>query len=49
VQRYGVFHLPALFVIRDGEFFGPLRSKLLQQDLSLGLDLALTLTPDELP
>lgn len=49
VQRYGVFHLPALFVIRDGEFFGPLRSKLLVHDLSQGLDRALNLSPDELP
>jgi hypothetical protein len=44
-----VFHLPALFVIRDGEFFGPLRSKLLVHDLSQGLDRALNLSPDELP
>lgn len=49
VQRYGVFHLPALFVIRDGGFFGPLHSKLLAHDLNLGLDLALSLAPDELP
>jgi hypothetical protein len=49
VQRYGVFHLPALFVIRDGEFFGPLHSKLLAPELSRGLDQALSLAPDELP
>jgi hypothetical protein len=49
VQRYGVFHLPALFVIRDGDFFGPLRSTLLVDDLRQGLDRALGLAPDELP
>ena len=49
VQRYGVFHLPALFVVRDGEFFGALHSKLLTTDISHGLDRALQLPPDELP
>jgi hypothetical protein len=49
VQRYGVFHLPALFVVRDGEFFGPLRSTLQVDDISQGLDRALNLPPDELP
>jgi hypothetical protein len=28
VERYQVFHLPALFVVRDGEFFGALNSRL---------------------
>ncbi len=49
VERYGVFHLPALFVVRDGEFFGPLRSKLLADDISRDLERALRLAPEELP
>ncbi|MFJ3485103.1 thioredoxin [Pseudomonas sp. NPDC090202] len=49
VQRYGVFHLPALFVVRDGEFYGGLRSKLTVDAITAGLDQALGLPPDELP
>jgi len=49
VQRYGVFHLPTMFVVRDGEFYGALRSKLSADDLVAGLDQALSRAPDDLP
>ncbi|AAY93528.1 thioredoxin [Pseudomonas protegens] len=49
VQRYQVFHLPALFVVRDGEFHGALQSRLTQQDLSESLRQALNRIPEELP
>lgn len=49
VQRYQVFHLPALFVVRDGEFHGTLQSRLTQQDLSESLRQALNRIPEELP
>ena len=49
VERYGVFHLPSLFVVRDGQFHGELRSKLTAHALSAGLDEALERQPDELP
>ena len=49
VQRYGVFHLPTLFVIRDGEFYGALRSRLSRDAMVIDLDQALTRAPDDLP
>ena len=49
VQRYGVFHLPSLFVVRDGEFFGALRSTLSADALLAGIDQALARAPDDLP
>lgn len=49
VQRYEVFHLPALFVIRDGEFHGALRSRLVLHELNEGLQQALKRIPEELP
>ncbi|MDH0744775.1 thioredoxin family protein [Pseudomonas sp. GD03842] len=49
VQRYGVFHLPALFVVRDGEFHGALRSELSVGAISQGLTHALSRVPDDLP
>ncbi|MEY9329824.1 hypothetical protein ABH911_000135 [Pseudomonas protegens] len=49
VQRYQVFHLPALFVVRDGEFHGALQSRLTQQDLGESLRQALNRIPEELP
>jgi len=49
VQRYGVFHLPMLFVVRDGEFFGALRTQLSADAINIGLDQALSRAPDELP
>jgi hypothetical protein len=49
VQRYGVFHLPAMFVVRDGEFFGTLRTRLAAEEIIAGLDHAFAGVADELP
>lgn len=49
VQRYEVFHLPALFVVRDGAFHGAVRSPLTQEPLSQALASVLQRAPDELP
>jgi hypothetical protein len=49
VQRYQVFHLPALFVVRDGEFYGALHARLTLPELSAGVSRALSLQSDELP
>ncbi|MBB2496072.1 thioredoxin family protein [Aquipseudomonas ullengensis] len=49
VQRYGVFHLPGLFLVRDGQFFGALQSRLSRFELDSAVRHALVLEPDELP
>lgn len=49
VARYEVFHLPALFVVRDGMFYGALRSPLSQAGIRSGLVEALDTDSDELP
>lgn len=49
VQRYEVFHLPALFVVHDGRFHGALCSRLHASDLSDALDVALSRPAEELP
>lgn len=49
VQRYEVFHLPSMFVIRDGEFHGQLQARLLASSINEGLALALARPPEELP
>ncbi|WP_426142834.1 thioredoxin family protein [Pseudomonas sp. DWP3-1-2] len=49
VERYEVFHLPALFIVRDGRFFGGLRAPLKDSDIRDALTLGLTREPDELP
>jgi hypothetical protein len=49
VQRYGVYHLPSLFLIRDGLFLGSLQSQLNPAGLSAVLQLALGREPEELP
>jgi|SRR5471032_1715458 len=49
VERYEVFHLPALFVVRDGEFFGALKSRLTGPELNEAVVQALTGTAEELP
>ncbi|WNW14229.1 thioredoxin [Pseudomonas sp. DTU_2021_1001937_2_SI_NGA_ILE_001] len=49
VQRYEVFHLPALFVVRDGDFLGALRSPLDPASLCQALESAFAGEPDELP
>ncbi|MDD0843629.1 thioredoxin [Pseudomonas sp. Gutcm_11s] len=49
VQRYEVFHLPSLFLVGDGQFFGSLQSALRSGVLSAMLEQALAREPDELP
>lgn len=49
VERYEVFHLPALFVVRDGEFFGALQSRLTGTELNAAVGQALNRIAEELP
>ncbi len=49
VTRYEVFHLPALFVVHDGQFYGALQSPLHRAELTLALDTALSRPAEELP
>ncbi|WP_166224429.1 thioredoxin family protein [Pseudomonas atagonensis] len=49
VERYQVFHLPALFVVRDGEFFGALHTRLTADALNAALTQALGRIAEELP
>ena len=49
VERYQVFHLPALFVVRDGEFFGALHTRLTADALNGALVQALGRIAEELP
>lgn len=49
VERYEIFHLPALFVVRDGVFYGELKSRLSEGVLSHHIRQALLHEPDELP
>ncbi len=49
VARYQVFHLPALFVVRDGEFFGALHTRLTVDALNEALAQALVRIAEELP
>lgn len=49
VERYEVFQLPALFVVRDGEFFGALQSRLIAAELNEALAQALNRIAEELP
>ena len=49
VERYEVFHLPAMFVTRDGAFFGPVQASLAEWDLRQQIGLALDSYPAELP
>lgn len=49
VERYQVFHLPALFVVRDGEFFGALHTRLTADALNTALVQALGRIAEELP
>lgn len=49
VERYQVFHLPALFVVRDGEFFGSVQSRLTSTGLNEAVRQALSRDAEELP
>lgn len=49
VTRYEVFHLPALFLVRDGQFFGALQSRLTSNDLVAAMSEAALRQAEELP
>ncbi|MFI8483197.1 thioredoxin [Pseudomonas sp. NPDC078700] len=49
VQRYDVFHLPALFAVKDGSFYDQVSCRLHANELCLALDAAFSLPPEELP
>ncbi|MCY1403157.1 hypothetical protein D9M71_183240 [compost metagenome] len=49
VERYEVFHLPALFLIRDGHFHGELSAPLRAGPLADAVGSALSRPPEELP
>lgn len=49
VERYEVFHLPAMFVVRDAVFYGPVQATLAAWDISRQIALALHNIPAELP
>jgi len=49
VERYEVFHLPALHLVRDGTYYGPIAAQLAQWDLQQQIALALDNYPAELP
>ena len=49
VARYEVFHLPALFVVRDGQFYGALRASLTEGGIRDGLQQVLSREPDDVP
>ncbi len=49
VERYQVFHLAALFVVRDGQFYGELQARLTALELTRSLGQALERIPEELP
>lgn len=49
VTRYEVFHLPALFLVRDGQFLGALHAPLQATHLAAAIADAQQRQPEELP
>jgi len=49
VERYQIFHLPALFVVREGQFHGQLQTRLTAVDLTDAINQAFTRSPEDLP
>ncbi|QKE65692.1 thioredoxin family protein [Aquipseudomonas campi] len=49
VERYEVFQLPSVFLIRDGQFFGTLHCRLSAAGLNAAIAQALQLESEELP
>ena len=49
VQRYEVFHLPAMFIVRDGQFHGAVNARLLAGEINHRVVEVLRREPDELP
>lgn len=48
-REFGVFHLPAMFLFRDGEFHCELHSEALAPQLRAAIDQALALPAEEAP
>ncbi|AZY49004.1 thioredoxin family protein [Bordetella avium] len=49
VERYEVFHLPAMYLTRDGAYYGPISAQLAEWDLRQQIAQALDNHPAELP
>lgn len=49
VQRYEVFHLPSLFLVRDGLFYGAVHSRLSPPLLAAAITITLNNPTEELP
>ncbi|MFK9004435.1 YbbN family protein [Pseudomonas pergaminensis] len=49
VERYQIFHLPALFVVCEGQFHGQIQTRLTRDDISDAVKQALTRPPEDLP
>lgn len=49
VSRYEVFHLPAMFAIKDGQFYGPVQARMNPTALTQALNNALSRPAEELP
>lgn len=49
VERYDVFHLPSLFLVRDGHFLGAIHAPLRPEPLIQALRDALSRPVEELP
>ncbi|MBA1296817.1 thioredoxin [Pseudomonas lurida] len=49
VERYQIFHLPALFVVCEGRFLGQLQTRLTPAAITEAVNEALTRLPEELP
>ena len=48
-ERWEVFHLPAMFVVRDGVFYGEVSARLEATDIGRQIALGLQSYPAELP
>ncbi len=49
VERYEVFHLPSMFVVKNGVFYGSVQATLTDWDIRRQIRLALDGYPAELP
>ncbi|GAA5234190.1 thioredoxin family protein [Verticiella sediminum] len=49
LERYEVFHLPSLYLVRDGVFYGSIDAQLAGWDIRRQIALALQSMPAELP
>ncbi|QZP22967.1 thioredoxin [Pseudomonas sp. DR208] len=49
VERYQIFHLPALYVVCEGQFLGQIQTRLTRDDVFDAVKQALTRSPEDLP